>query len=70
MSVSVPSNESAQRQSNHDHDEQSDSKESQRQMLPRPAPMARSFHQLSVENAEVVKGEGEAMTLAYRMNTV
>jgi hypothetical protein len=37
--VSVPCDQSAKRQSNYDHDQQHNSKESQRQMLPRPAPV-------------------------------
>ena len=40
VSVSVPRDESAEGQPNHDHDQQGDGKESKRQMLPRPAPVA------------------------------
>jgi hypothetical protein len=40
VSVSVPCDEGADGQSNYDHDQQHDSKESERQMLPSPAPVA------------------------------
>jgi hypothetical protein len=68
--VSKPCDESAKRQSNYDDDQQHNSKDSQRQVLPRPAPVAWPFEEMPVENAKVVEGGGETMTLAYRMNLV
>ena len=68
--ISVPCDESAKRHPNYDHDQQHNRKDSQRQVLPRPAPVAWPFEEMPVENANVVKGGGETMTLAYRMNLV